>query len=394
MLKSLTSQVFQYIINYDLLMLKIEKFKDLFIVAFLLFAPACIFSQETGAARIDTGRINGAMYRIIIPSNWNNNLVMYAHGYEFPSVKPDPKRFHNPGNDNLVKPFLERGYAVARSAYRKSGWALPEGVDDTEALRRYFVSKYGKPDTSFITGHSMGGGITLATIEYFPQNYQGAMPMCPLANHPYLQVKFSLDILLVFAAEFPGAMPPLKDILDGTAPQLSMPDIQAAINRDTARAAAIARRFELKPRDLQRVIWFNDGIIRDIGKQAGGNPFDNSNTLYSGFPDDWDLNSKIERLTPKTGAEDFFDKYDRTGNIEKPTLLLHSIYDQLIPASMAVIPIDNMVHEKGKESNLVVIYTKGQGHCSFSSQETGIAFDLLRKWVSGNKKPQAGILEL
>jgi pimeloyl-ACP methyl ester carboxylesterase len=172
-----------------------------------------------------------------------------------------------------------------------------------------------------------------------------------------------------------------------------MPDIQAAIARDSTRAAAIARQFEIKPKDLPMVIWFNDGIMRDIGKQAGGNPFDNRNTLYSGFPDDWGLNSKVERLAAKPGTEDFFDKYDRTGNIDRPTLLVHTIYDQLIPASMAVIPIDNMAQEKNRQSNLVVVYTRGQGHCSFTPEETGKAFDLLRKWSSTGKRPNAGILE-
>lgn len=363
----------------------------LVLILSLLYMPV-VCSQTSTGVKIDTGRIKGAMYRIVIPSNWNHNLVMYAHGYEMPSIKSDPKNFQSTAGDMSVKPFLDRGFAVARSAYRKTGWALPEGVDDTEVLRSYFASKYGKPDTCFITGHSMGGGISLATIENYPQFYQGAMPLCPLANRPYLQVKMTFDIQIVFAAEFPGAIPPVGKVLEGTAPQLSMADVQAAVNKDTAKAAAIARRFELKPKDLPMVIWFNDGILRDIGSEAGGNPFDNTNTLYTGFRDDWELNSKVERLSARPGTENFFAKYDRTGNIDRPTLLVHTIYDQLIPASMAVIPIDNMVQKNGKKSNLVVVYTNGQGHCNFTPVETGKAFDLLRKWVSNGKRPQAGIL--
>lgn len=370
--------------------------KRIYCLSFLLLALFCqnvLYAQDINLAKTDTGRLNGAVYRIVIPVNWNHNLVMYAHGYEMPSMKPDLKKFQSSATDVSVKPFLDRGFAVARSAYSKSGWALAEGVDETEALRRYFVSKYGRPDTCFITGHSMGGGITLATIENFPQFYQGAMPMCPLANRPYLQVKMTFDILIVFSAEFPGVIPPLETILSGSAPVISMPAVQAAIAKDTALASAIARGFELKPKDLPMVVWFNDGIMRDIGKQAGGNPFDNTNTLYTGFLDDWTLNSRVERLAAKPGTEDFFDKYDRTGNINRPTLLVHTIYDQLIPASMAVIPIDNMVQENDKKSNLVVVYTRGQGHCSFTPAETGKAFDLLRRWVSAGKRPQPGILE-
>ena len=360
-------------------------------ILFLLFLMTAS-EARTQEARIDTGRIGGAMYRIIVPANWNHNLVMYAHGYEMPSMPGGPSMFHNSRSDLSIKPFLDRGFAVARSAYRKKGWALVEGVDDTEALRAYFFSKYGKPDTCYITGHSMGGGITLATIENFGTFYQGAMPMCPLSNHPYLQTKMALDINAVFSVFFPGVLPPLADVTSIKAPPVSLPAVKEAIARDTALAAAIAHRFELKPRDLPMVILFNDGVIRDISQLAGGNPFDNTNTLYSGFPDDLEVNEKVERLPASPGTEKFYDQYDRTGNINCPTLLLHTIYDQLIPASMAVIPYDNMVHEQGKQSNLVVVYTNGQGHCSFTPVETGRAFDLLRKWVSVGTRPKPGIL--
>jgi pimeloyl-ACP methyl ester carboxylesterase len=362
-------------------------FSMLFIIDFVTSGQ-----DFTSGARLDTGRIAGAMYRIVIPANWNHNLVMYAHGYEMPSMPGGPAVFHNERNNAAAKPFLDRGFAVARSAYRKKGWAQTEGVDDTEALRAYFFSKYGRPDTCYITGHSMGGGITLATIENFGQHYQGAMPMCPLANRPYLQTKMALDINAVFAAYFPGVLPSLADVTSGKAPAISYPAIQAAITKDTVLAGAMAKRFELKPKDLPMVIMFNDGVIRDICGLAGGSPFDNTNTLYSGFPDDLELNRRVERIPAAPSTEDFYEKYDRTGNINCPTLLLHTIYDQLIPASMAVVAYDNMAQEEGKQDNLVVVYTNGQGHCNFTAEETGKAFDMLRKWVSAGRKPKPGIL--
>lgn len=277
-----------------------------------------VFSQLTSEAQIDTGRIDGAIYRIVIPENWNHNLVMYAHGYESPSMVHTPERFHNPVADRSVQPFLDRGFAVARSAYRKTGFALAEGVEDTEALRQYFVNTYGQPDTTYITGHSMGGGITLATIENFPQYYQGALPMCPLASRPYMQVKVAFDINAVFGAFYPGVLPPLADVLNGTAPSLSQAAIQQAVQQDTALADQIARRFEYQRKDLAMIVMFNDGVLRDIGQQAGGNPFDNRNTLYTGFPDDWELNQKVERLAVDPGTEWFLNQYDRTGKINRP----------------------------------------------------------------------------
>ena len=363
--------------------------KLILLVSLILITPSYSFCQE---ARIDTGQINKAMYRIIIPANWNHNLVLYAHGYVPPSMPGSPKMFHSSMNDNGVKAFTDRGFAVARSAYRKNGWALAEGVDDTEALRKFFFKKYGKPDTYFITGNSMGGGITFATIENFGKYYHGALPMCPLAARPYLQTKMGFDMNAVFAAMFPGVLPPLADVTTGKAPAFPMTEVQSAIKKDTVLAAAIARRYELKPKDLAFVIMFNDGMIRDVSSQAGGNPFDNTNTLYSGFPNDWEVNCRVERLAATPGTEDFFDKYDRTGKINCPTLIIHTIYDQLIIPSMAVGLIDEMVRQQGKQQNLVVMYTNGQRHCSFTQDETGRAFDLLRKWVGKNIRPTPGML--
>ena len=34
-----------------------------------------------------------------------------------------------------------RGFAFAESGYSANGWAVKEGIEDTEALRRYFVTK-------------------------------------------------------------------------------------------------------------------------------------------------------------------------------------------------------------------------------------------------------------
>ena len=82
---------------------------------------------------IDTGSIESSGYKIIIPEDWNKNLVMFAHGYEFMGSKP--RQSQNPGFDQQMKPYLDRGFAVAASDYSIQGFALPHGVDDTEAHR-------------------------------------------------------------------------------------------------------------------------------------------------------------------------------------------------------------------------------------------------------------------
>ena len=125
--------------------------------------------------RSETGDIGGAEFRIDIPEGWNGGLVMYAHGYETVGA---PSGF----NMQMVGVGKRLGFAVAQSKYSAQGWAAREGVLDTEALRRYFVDKYGETSPTIIAGHSQGAAITFKTIETYPEAYDGALPMCGTAE--------------------------------------------------------------------------------------------------------------------------------------------------------------------------------------------------------------------
>jgi pimeloyl-ACP methyl ester carboxylesterase len=363
----------------------------------LLFGSAILNSLSAQTARRDTGIINGAAYEIQIPANWNKKLILYAHGYDAPS---NPPNFQNPLN--IAPVFLERGFAVARSAYRLRGWAFQEGIDDTEALRQHFVKKFGKTDSTFITGHSMGGGITIATLEKNPKIYNGAMALCPLSTPPYEQTKGAFDSYVIFNALFPDLLPKAADLMNPKFPATfsgnfpenmkKAQEIVAKIKDKDELIVAFLQMRQLKASDLAFSLVFSEGILRDLSAQVGGNPFDNTNTLYSGFPDNWDLNGKVERLTA-TASNERLIQNDRTGLIEKPLLMMHTTYDQLISSAYGIEKYDNLVHEKHKELNLKVLYTNGQGHCAFSPQQTAVAFDALRQWVTTGKKPSIMAVE-
>lgn len=353
------------------------------------------------AIPVDSGALDGVGYRIIFPANWKNKLVMYAHGYEFMGARP--LQSQNPAWMVAMQPFLERGYAVAASDYRLQGFAMAEGLEDTERLRQYFIKTYGQPDSVFIVGHSMGGGITLATIEYLGQYYLGGLPLCPLSSRPYLQCRKEFDMYATFNGLFPGIVRPLQQIfdLDTPLPSVKPTDMFSQVmawkerifQKDSSLAIAFARKFDLKPDDLPFALFFNERVLRDLAEKSGGNPFDNTNTVYSGFPDDLLVNQEAERLAATVDERIIFDRYDRHGNIMKPVLLMHTIYDQLIPPSYGVVNFENMVHHQGKDALFSVKYTDGQGHCNFTPRQTGQAFDVLRAWVSTGKKPSPGLID-
>jgi pimeloyl-ACP methyl ester carboxylesterase len=357
-------------------------------------------SSWLSAQKIEKGNLNGATFTIAVPDKWKGKLVMYAHGYEFVG---SPKQ--NEGSRFLegMKVFLDRGFAVAASDYSIQGFAIPQGVDETEGLRQYFIKTYGKVDTTYMVGHSMGGGITLATIENFGNGYNGGLALCPLSSRPYLQVRKEFDMYASFNALFPGVVDLLSEIFDVSKPKHAIqfsemgPKIaairKAIIEKDSTLGHAFAKRFDLKFEDLPLSLFFNNNVLRDIAQKANGNPFDNTNTVYSGFSDDALVNQKVERLAATADPRVIFGKYDRTGMIEKPVVLMHTLYDQLIPPTYGVTNFENMVHLNGKDKYLVVKYTNGQGHCAFSLEQTGEAFDVLRSWVKTGNRPKGGIVK-
>lgn len=361
----------------------------------LLMVSLVSYSQK-----VEKGDLNGTAYTIVMPDNWKGKLVMFAHGYEFMG---SPKISQNPKWSESVKVFTDRGYAVAASDYSVQGYALPQGVDDTEALRQHFIKTHGKVDTTYMVGISMGGGIALAMLENFGKNYHGALPLCPLSSRMYLQCRKEFDMYATFNGLFPGVVSSLKDIFDVSKDVKALsyaemgPKIMAIrsaiIKKDSALAVAFAKRFSLKLDDLPGSLFFNENVLRDLAHKAKGNPFDNTNTVYHGYPDDVLVNTKAERLKATVDPNVIFSKYDRTGQIDKPVVLVHTMYDQLIPLEYGVTNFANMVHQNNKDKYLVVKYTNGQGHCAFTPQQIGDSFDDLRSWVKTGSAPKPGMIE-
>jgi pimeloyl-ACP methyl ester carboxylesterase len=361
-------------------------------------AILCLLALSLHAQKaVDLGVLKGGDYQVHIPANWNKKLIMYAHGYQFMGTPPASA---NAQLAQRLKPFLDRGFAIAASDYPIQGFALAEGVDATEELRQAFVKKMGQPDSTFMVGHSMGGGITIATLENFGQHYQGGLPLCPLASRPYLQCRKEYDMYATFNGLFPGIVPSLKEIFD---PSSSIAFVsfaqagsrmaaikQAILAKDSVLAVAFAKRFDLKLADLPGSLFFNQNVLRDLALKFNGNPFDNTQTVYSGFPDNLEVNKKAERLAATQDPQKLFARYDRTGKIDKPIVLMHTIYDQLIPVSYAVTNLENMIHAQGRGKYFTVKYTNGQAHCQFTDKQTGEAFDALRNWVKTGVKPSFG----
>ena len=363
--------------------------------AILLLLLISYSAHTQNIAKTDTGTVNCAAYKILIPENWQNKLVMYAHGYEFMGT---PSGIRQPGFMQMASIFLERGFAVAASAYAYQGFALARGVDDTEDLRQYFWDKYGMPDSTFMVGQSMGGGISVAMMENYSENYAGALAMCPLSSRPYLQTRKEFDARVLFDALFPGIVKPVEEVMDiqkdyTPLAYAELGSVTKALAEDSLKAKELARLFDLKVEDIPFSIFFGEAVLRDVAVKCSGNPYDNSNTIYSGFSSDWEINQKVVRLKATANPELIFEKYDRTGDIGKPVVLIHTIYDQLISPQYGEVNFENMVHQQGKDHFLTVKMCNRQGHCNFTPEQIGTSFDELRHWVNTGEKARPEMME-
>ncbi len=347
----------------------------------VLAALSALICSAVSFAGVELGSINGAQFRIDVPDNWNGSLVIYCHGYS-----PVPGTFKETPPNPLMKVFLDRGFAIAQSGYAAGGWAIQEAAVDTESLRRYFTTKYKAPVDTWITGHSMGGFLTMMLMETNPTVYKGGLPLCgPLAAPSWFMGRGAFDGKVVFEYLFPGVV-----TADLASAQVT-PAILKALEADPAKAAAIRRMNGFKTnRDAAGVIAFAFGILTELTKRTGGNPFDNRNTIYSGSDDDRALNAGVKRYKADPQAAAYLRTYyTPTGKIAQPMLAIHTDYDPLVAVWMPNM-YQLTVEQAGTTSKFVQQYVKRDGHCSISPAETAKGFDELREWAEKGIRPSAG----
>jgi pimeloyl-ACP methyl ester carboxylesterase len=338
---------------------------------------------ETGSSqRFDLGEINGAEYKIYIPENWNKGLVMYAHGYE--EIGEESEKYEEVVDD-FMEIFTSRGYAYAASNYKKQGFIVKEGIDDTEALRAYFEQTYGRPDICIITGHSMGGIISLATIEKYPELYDGALPLCGWLAPVHSLIKRSLDILASYDYLFgdnDGKIVADKAFIE---PEM----IQVQLDKNPQLTALFSAHYSIKVADLAEVIGFNQIVLKETVGWLGGFPCGNLQTIYSGFGDaDREINKKILRYNAHTPAREYYiQNYTPTGELRDPVLAVHNIYDEILPVTNYEY-YEQLTQLNYSNDLYAQQYVLSEGHCEFSNEDVANVFGQLLIWIKTGVKPK------
>lgn len=350
---------------------------------------------KTPFGTTEVGVLSGVQYRIDVPPEWNHSLVVFYHGYAEHGVTF--RVADKLGGQTM--PMLERHYAILQSAYSQPGWALPQAYGETEALRHYFDHTYGHPVEVYVAGASMGGALTMVTLELNPKPYLGGLDLCGAVPPTFETFNRRFAQRAAFDYYFPnllGPLVPVPQIYDDTP---AMHDRIAAALRSNPQAATELRSLLGLHTDanVASEISYFTFIIADMQKRANGNPFDNRNTLYTGSnpvgtAEDFALNDGVRRYAADPHARTYlFQHYTPSGRLTKPMLALHTVYDPTIPAGTLAL-YDHIVQGAGFGENYVQQYVHREGHCNISSDEIGRAFDELVRWTHKGPRPTPGLL--
>ncbi len=346
-----------------------------------------VLGSHVLAQKIEIGKIEEASFRIDVPANWNHGLVVYCHGY---SLTPDT--FEKTPPDENMKIFLDRGYAVAQSGYSAGGWAIQEAVKDTEALRQYFSKQYGRPNQTYVVGHSLGGFLVMVLMEKFPAAYDGGLALCaPLAASNWFMARRAFDLRAVFDYYFPGVLQAPDKV---PADYLPDPDltkkIEELLNSKPGSAESLRHYSTIRTNeDMASTLTFVTYIIKDLEQRAGGNPFDNRSTIYQGSSDDDMLNDGIKRYAADEHATAYLCKsYTPTGDLSHPLLAIGSTCDPLIPAWVSNAYL-SLTEQTGHQQMFRQQYVKHCGHCAMLPKEIGDAFSALQHWKETGVQPRA-----
>jgi hypothetical protein len=361
----------------------------------------------------------GAGFRIEVPADWNGSLVMWAHGFRGEGLELTVD------NHPLRAFLIANGYAWAASSYSSNSYNAGDGVADTYRLTRLFARTVARPDTTYITGASMGGHITARSIEQYPQAYDGALPICGVVGD-YELFDFFLDYNLAAqqlglgTSRFPN--PDGETYIGSDVPAIKA-NLEAvpggwpvALNPD---GAAFKQLVELRsggdrPNFDEAWVFWNT-----IPSAAGPGNFlfnlgvsDGTVAGHPGIvPDNQDVTYQLD-LDPAISDQEATFNRDITrvegdqrlrrslalhpipvvtGQIGVPVLSLHNLGDLFVPFHNE-IEYARDVAQSGDSDLLVQRAIRGVGHCEFTAGELVTAFDDLVEWVEEGARPEGDVV--
>ena len=343
------------------------------------------------------GVLGNAPYLINVPPDWNGGLVMFAHGYQGEGSGKGMVR-----GSPLDQHLTERGYAWAASGYRAWGYRPDWFLLDLLALKAHFVNRFGQPRWTIVHGQSMGGHISIASLELHPDAYQGALIECGVIDGVGL-----IDWLYAYtaAAQYFSELP----LLDTPRPEFDrlVYSKWLAAMGEAGHYTERGRRFDsvvkylaggdlplrLEGLALRYVQNLNPRDPGPAHAQEFSRHADTRHTRYeidsgSGV-DAATLNREIPRVVPEAGARSYEANpvfAELTGKIRAPVISLHETGDLRVPFRLEQ-DYRRRAEEAGTSHLLVQRAVRWPGHCGIENAVREPAFDDLVAWIEKGTVP-------
>ena len=297
------------------------------------------------------GLIGGTnVYAILVPDDWNGELVVYAHGF-VDSGEP----LVLPNKDNVVAMrdrVVDMGFAWAYCSYRENGLAVKDGAWATNLLPKLFVAAVKtEPNHTWLMAQSLGGLIGVELVETHPRDYDGILTMAGMIGGTKAELDYVAHVRVIFDLFYPG-------VLDGTV--IDVPEdydlmadivypVMGAVQADPTgfgilcmlkQTQLTGRTNEERMESLLTALGFNYRAIHDVlDRTNGACPVDNFDTVYEAVapgllsPEVLGMiNAAVQRYDRERPADDLFDRhYEPSGELPVPMLALHNGYDPVVP---------------------------------------------------------------
>lgn len=405
-------------------MLKRNLLVGFFVLLFLNLLPAVTAAPQVGAID-ETGEINGAPYRIVVPATWNGTLLVYAHGYRDKADHPgevDNRIADVAPSPALAAALLAQGYALAGSAYRDNGWEVEGGVHDTKDLAVYFRANIARPERTIIWAFSMGTVIGFKSMEHFNGIYDGALCACAVGAGATQSWDSAGDLALAYDTVF-GSLPAwgtFGDVRDNIDFDTEVfPKLFAEVNNPAnfpkfefirlvtgtpGRGITPPPPPAFYPGWLFTDMFFATEARAELERRAGGPIVQNLDRNYSlapaergyllalGVPsaviDSWLMAMNGQRFVsaPNRARNYLEHNANYKGKIKNPVLTLHTIIDPLVTVSQEFEYAQTVAAAK-RSGLLFQTYTNGNGHCAFSGPQLITAVNAINNWVRTGTRP-------
>lgn len=376
------------------------------------------------------GTVDGALYTIAVPANWNGTLALFSHGL-VPNIVPGLKLASDAPDQVAATVLLQEGYALAGTSYSQNGWAVQQALHNQMALLNLFNTLCGNPTRTVIWGESMGGLITAALAQLFPQRFVGALPMCALDGGTVGLLNAQLDGLFAFTHLLAHNTVPIAQFTYPIATAATTESILALAQRTAQGRARIALFAALQdipgwtspttpepaPTDFAAQEHNQFGVSQqldlplltidlqaDIEARAGHNytTFNTGVNYFQQLQKSADL-QEVEGLYLQAGLSLQNDlsvlqnaprlpvnpqglKYTTTfftfnGALHIPVLTMHTTDDPVVVVGNEQAYAD-VVRSAGSSNMLRQIFVHRAGHCTFTPAEEVTAFHTLIQRVN------------